>query len=72
MDIRNEARKAAKAGKLLVLKINGRQPTEDEERMAGVLLVNGKVIKNRFGGMGSWKEVKADLLEHAQLYEVSG
>lgn len=71
MDIRKEAAKAAKAGKLLVVKVNGREPTVDEARMASVLLVNGKVVKNRFGRGGSWKEVKADLLEHATLHEVS-
>jgi len=60
-DLLTIAANAAREGKMLVLKLSSREPTESEHRAASVLVVRGQVVKNRMSRLGSWSEVQKDL-----------
>jgi hypothetical protein len=60
MTLLDRACQARCDGKMLVLKLR-RQPTDAEMKIAAIVVVNGKVVKNQVGRMGPWSEVQKDL-----------
>ena len=58
--LHDKAARAASECKTFVLKMR-REPSEAERRMAAILVVNGVVVKNRIGRLGTWDEIQKDL-----------